>query len=203
MRISGQVPGTGPLSLPPQLQRAAAQPPQTEAARAAEKPEKTPQDENQSRACNQTPMEEVRTTAFARNAKASLEAVQEIGRMMGSKETEATEDTEASAETDSEAAVGASEASAETEEAEEIEVPEGEGEVEEAPEFEAEAPEEEEDTEESGGAGEDLLEQEESEGPEYERPEIDLDELLRTAGELKKTASFALAESWTLFTAFS
>ena len=175
MRISGQVPGTGPLSLPPQLQRAAAQPPQTEAARAAEQPEKTPQDENQSRAFNQTPMEEVRTTAFARNAKASLEAVQEIGRMMGSKETEATEDTEASAETDSEA----------------------------APEFEAEAPEEEEDTEESGGAGEDLLEQEESEGPEYERPEIDLDELLRTAGELKKTASFALAESWTLFTAFS
>jgi hypothetical protein len=198
MRISGHVSGTGPLSLPPQLQRAAAQPAKTEAAQTPEQTEKTPQDENKSRAFNQTPMEEVRTTAFARDQKASLAAVQEIGRLMESNETEA------STETESEEAISESEAPEETEETaetEETEAPEGEGEVEEAPEFEADEPEAEE-SEESGETGEDLLEQDESAGPEYEQPEIDLDGLLRAAVELKKKPTFALAESWTLFTAF-
>ncbi len=189
IRASMNTPMT-PVQMSQPAQKAAAQPAKAEAAPATQEKAPVPKDENKAKSFNETPMRDVSSTSFSKSHVASMDAVKEIGKLM---EAEAPEETEAPQE---------AQAAPETEETQEAEAPEAEGEVESAESevsTDAEVEESEESEESADGEGE-LLEDEESEEADYVRAEVDLDVLLRLSSELKKLPSFALAESWNLFT---
>lgn len=171
--ISG-MPPTGPIQMPQQVQRA----PQAAKTEAPPPPKEdvpaAAQDENKTKNFGDTPISDVNAFPFEASPTEASEATEEIEGLF---ETEETGEV------------------AEAEETEEAEAPEGEGEVEEAEEAEAAEVEEAEEEGESDGEYEDP----ESESPEFEKVQIDLQPLLALVPDIREQARFRVEETWTLF----